>query len=360
MNREFYSKVALIALFSSLISFYLRLNYEPFFRILGTYQGDIWYFYHQYGKSISNNFFFLEEYPVGFIIIQKFAWFITKLFNSFYYQDFLAANALFIIPISVATYLLSIKLAEFIGNPTKKALLYLLSPTFFIAQSTNYDLLSTFSSVLALFLLFRKKYLLSSIFLSLGAVVKIYPIFLLPLFALYSKDPWRYIAYFILTFSLINLPFYLYNPAFWLFPYLYQLHNPQSLDHNTLSFYLHKNLLPIFLLIGYTVSFKFSKKNALTDKKFSFLVFFILFSILIGYQVNTPQYLLWVIPFAAIIQPPLLLWLLLDLSNSSILYFYFKLHSEWNMLLLPIFTFNLFCLSLIYIYLFKKAFNYLK
>ncbi len=347
-----------------IFSVFIRLNFWPFTQTFGLYQGDWWYFHHNYGAYIANNFFYPIEYPVGYIIIQKVAFIISLFLGGFTYENFILANALIFIPVGLSIFILLQKLGETIGIKSKRFILYLsLSPTFFIASTTNYDLLPVSLTLLAMLLLITKRPNLAFLALALGTIVKIYPIFLLPLFILYllgKKSIFLPILIFITTVVGINLPFMIYDFHSWIFPYTWQLQNPQAYDFNTISYYLtylhldhYRNFLALgLLMIAWIISLHFYLKKRLTNKNFLLFCYFIIFTTVFGNHVNTPQYMLWFLPFAALLQIPslLILWPI-DFINASVLFSYFKLHYNFQSILAFVFHLQVLSFTFIYLYL---------
>lgn len=356
-------------LFSS-ASFYIRFNYMDFVEKFGTYQGDLWYFFNNYGSSIANFFFFPVEYPVGYVLLHKLTYFISNsLPGGFTYENFIWANAFIMIPLTIATVFLSIEIAKKLGfGKYSTAIFFLLSPTFFIASSTNYDIFPVFFVVSAIYSIINSRFRLAFLLLAVGTVIKLFPGFLLVPFILYSISKKRNILFviqdiclFIFTVLIANLPFLIYNYEYWLFPYQWQSQNPQGNDPNTISFYLNRYLLGdlsnlflvVVIIVSWIISWYFWHKNKLSTKNFILLCYFTCFSAVFGNHVNTPQYLLWFLPFVAMFhKPKYYLWIIFDITNASILYTYFKLTHEYPKLWLNIFNFNLICFILMYIYLF--------
>ncbi len=351
----------------SAASFYIRLNFWPLHQSIGLYQGDLWYFHSHYGYQILNNFFYPIEYPVGYVIIQKITAFLSTVFNpSFTYESFILANAILMIPLIIGTVILVDKLAILLGVNRKLTLLYLiLSPTFFIASTTNYDIYPVFLVLFSVLLLLKNHTRSAFIFLGLGTVIKLYPAFLIPLFILYclhKKISYSKVVQSVILFSLvvafINLPFILYNFSYWIFPFAWQTQNPQMYDPNTISYYLPINstaFLLVLLGIAYLISFTFYLKKKLSDQNFIYLTYLILFTAVFGNHVNTPQYLLWFLPFVSLTQlPMLILWWPFDLINSSILFSYFRLTSEWRIVQYYIFSTSVIYFTALYFYLLIK------
>lgn len=355
------------------VSIYTRINFEPLYQRFGFYQGDIWYFHTFFGNQILNNFFFQIEYPVGYIVIQKVAAFLSlNILGNFSYESFMKANA-FLIAISAITLVLSLNKMAKIFQKRIPAVFYLIfSPSFFIYSTINYDIFPTTLTVLSVVFLFSKKYALSFLLLALGAVIKIYPLFLLPLFLFYlhSKEKkLNHIIYFSLIFLavvlFINIPFVVYNFDFWTYPFIYQLSNPERNDPTTISYFIFNFLglswlrgifLPLMVTTSWAISYLFYRKKILDEKNFLFLAFLICFSSVFGNQVYTPQYTLWFLPFLALVQiPDIKIWWPFDLLNASTRFFYFKIKSDLSPILTYVWYLGVVYYLVLYILLIVHA-----
>lgn len=354
--------VLLLIIFELCVSFYIRINFWPFYQHFGFYQGDIWYFFSYYGQQIQNDFFFPIEYPVGYVIIQKAAFLISRfLFQNVTYETFMLSHTLFIIPAGITIILAINKICQFIKTNVKSAFLgVVISPSMIIYSTINYDIFTVALIFLAILTTLKQKYFLSFFFLGLGTLIKIYPAFLIPAFILLMLD--RKVKFStiavsvfisVLTFISINLPYYIYNSDFWFFPYKYQaMINPGRDNANTFSYYfsnilgiqnLQNLLLPIILLIAWSISYLFYKQSRLTNKNFVFLCFFICFSAVFGNIIYSPQYILWFLPFVALFQfPSAAFWIPFDFLNTAHIFFFFRikddfpfiLHSIWSITVL--------------------------
>lgn len=362
---------ASLTLILTILSFYLRLNFWPLYQNFGFYQGDIWYFFTYYGSQIKDQPFYQMDYPIGYVLIQKLSAFISlRLFQEYSYSSFLYANALLITPLTTLSTILILRIAQ-LRNLDKKHLFFyfVLSPSLFVYSTINYDVFPLFSIVLAIYLLFTQRFLLSILSLSLGFLIKIYPVFLIPLFILFIyqntnsiKKALLSLGLFLLTVTAVNLPFAIYNFRNWLYPYLHQVNNPERNDPTTISFYFnslglesYRILLPVSLIaFAYVICFVFFKRNRLTPNNMLLLSFFILYSLVLGNHVYTPQYVLWFLPFVALIKiPNFLLWYVFDITNAAARFFYFRLQEEFAGIFFTIHTSTILMFLLLYILLLK-------
>lgn len=360
------------------LSFYIRLNIHHFIHDYGFISGELLVFFERYSDGRIFDFFYRIEYPVGFVIIQKIVIFINNfLFNSFDYQKFVISHAVIMLPLAVSFVLVMYHLGKRVAPNQKVTIFYLLlSPTFFIASTQNYDLFSSFFTILAAFLLIRKRLTISFVLLAMGVVIKLYPALLLPIFVLFAySNKFTFIQIgkslfiFTLVIALMNLPFLMHNFYYWATPYVYQSTNGQKFDPNTISYYL--GLLPygdylrlllfiFFVSLSWLLSYLFYRRNILTEKNFLLLLYFSSVSIVVANQLYTPQYLLWILPFVAIVQlPSLLIWLIFDFINSLRLFFGMKL-LYFPTLSLLLYDLTLSCFLLLYLYLLSEIMKKVK
>ncbi len=326
-------QLATVTAFLTGFSFLLRFHYWPLYQNFGFYQGDIWYLFTFYGNAAARHFFYPIEYPVGYVIILKLAYLLSGLFGAFSYESFLLGNALLLIPIAALCTFFLYRIAP------SKIWWFILSPSLFIYSTINYDLFAVVGCLAAIYFTFRGKHELAALCLSFGTVIKLFPVFLLPIFIFYwynhKQSIIKLLVLFVGFFVVVNLPFFLTNTNTWLYPYLYQLNNPEKNDPTTLSYYLgnyRSAVMVTTLIISWLIGWKYFKKGFIDEKNFLSLLALTSVGIVLGNQVYVPQYFLWILPFF-LAQPFLLtllpLWWLFDLMNASTRFFYFRLKTDW-------------------------------
>jgi hypothetical protein len=378
-SKKTFLTALVITPFFIFLSLYIRLNFWPFYQNFGFYQGDIWYFWEYYGERIRNDFFFPIEYPAGYVIVQKLVFLISRIFfQDSTYETFLISHAFVIIPSCLVIVWSIYRLCKFSGASAKFALaLLLLSPSMFIYSTINYDIIPQALVFASLVMVLVKRYFLAFFFLGLGTVIKIYPVFLIPIFILLMfsrkvefKKILFSISIYLSTFVLLNLPYFLYNQGYWFFPYHYQATgNPGMNEATTISYYLYKatgsrilqnSFLPIIIFISWIVSYIFYRKSKLSEKNFIFLSFFALFSAVFGNHIYSAQYILWFLPFVGLLSfPPLFLWMPFDLVNTARIFFFFKLKDQWYTLYI-IWVITVLFYLIFYILSLRKLKGYLK
>lgn len=157
----------------------------------------------------------------------------------------------------------------------------------------NFDLIPTFTTLLALFLIQKQKYPLAGICFGLGVALKLFPLLLLPLFLIYLfyktnfKQSLIFLSSIILVFILSILP---------------TINDFLSITSSGLINKLFaSNILGIPIFIPFyaliVITFIFSKKTLSHLIIFSSLVFLAVY-ILSRYH---PQWILWSMPFVTLI-----------------------------------------------------------
>lgn len=349
-------------------SFYFRINFWPLYERFGFYQGDIWYFYTYYGNLIASVPFYNFDYPVGYLLIQKVLWFLTGIiFRDVTYENFMYMHMAAIIPTALL-------LIYFTGQIAKKTMLkngfiyFLTSSSFFVYSTINYDLFPVVLTAGALFFLFNKRFFLSYFLLAVAASIKLFPVFLFPLFLLYAfslvgnfRNIFKGCLVFLAAYLTINLPYMLINFDTWVYPYKYQIENPERGDPTTLSYYLfHINgldkyqflLLLLLIFIPLILGIKYLIQRRMNEKNFILLIFITLVGLVLGNHVYTPQYSLWYFPVLTIVKiPPFYLWLPFDMLNAATRFFYFQLKGEYLYILKIIWAVTVFYYLLLYSYL---------
>jgi hypothetical protein len=242
-------------------------------------------------------------------------------YRSFVPQTLPVLDLLLKLPNILANIGIALIISKFTNDSKQKnaiLLMWIFNPfTIYISAVWGLaDALCTFFASLSVYLLLKKRNLVSSLLLALAIATKFYPIFFLIPFLMYiSKNQGRiaYLKYFI--FSLVFS--FLVFGSLLIFPgglgFLYELFvtkaSPDWYGANlfggmtwmhVLSFFEWKGNLPIFPLIFVPlylgVNILFWKKKNDFDSLIACLTCTILLSYL-SYTVVNPQYVLWVLPF---------------------------------------------------------------
>lgn len=343
-------------------SFAIRINIDlsmVFYEKLGTYLGDIWNFFANY---LQKGLHYPPEYPVGIR-------FVYEIFQFDKFQTlsgFFSANA-FVLTICalVITYLLYLIVKNSGKNFSSIWYYWILAPSFIVYSLYNYDLPAIMFAVLSYYLLTKNKYNGSAISLALGAVIKFFPVYLLPIFIINSPKEKRlkYFIVFVITFALCNLPYMISDFSSWAYPYLWQITN--NLSHSAreqtywwiLYPYLGKSLGAISLLLFASLYTYFLIK--LKNKPIALQIVAILILFLLTDRIYSPQYNLYLLPFLVIlpyfVNKPL--FYLLELTNCAVIIFFFKLTGDLVLLQSIVFVRYLLLIVLFiinYQYAFKK------
>lgn len=309
---------------------YNETIYIWFYNKLTTYPGDLWNFFANY---LSKGLVYPPEYPTGLR-------FFYEIFGFYKYQNytiFFTVNAIVITIFACATtYLLYKILQRNKKQETNKQNIiwfWILAPSFIFYSFLNYDIPVVFFIVLAVYLFLRKKYSWAIISLALGVVVKVFPVFLLPIFILKSpRKQWlKLIIFFVGIILLLNFPYMIKDFNSWIFPYTWQIgqnlsRSPESGTYWWIFYkYLGNNTgwFSLFLFLGlYIFTYIKLKKSSFVNLCIAVILLFLLTD-----RIYSPQYNLYLLPFLVLASYKIdkKLFYLLEIPNALQLIFLFYL-----------------------------------
>ncbi len=238
----------------------------------------------------------------------------------------------------VATLILVLVTAR---NKTR-ALWYALAPTVGLYAFYNWDLLPLAFVAAAFYAFSRRRDAISGIFLGLGASAKLYPaIFLIPLAVARwkarrtdtaSPHPGRLGAGFLASALAANMPLLIANPAGWWYPWQFQSERFSNWENVWFMLYRHLKSLatpdwwfgtyPKLVNVVSTVIFLslVALLVGLEWRRPEFRPYAVCLGVLILWlltaKVFSPQYMIWVVPFFALVNlrwPPMAAFFVVDL-----------------------------------------------
>lgn len=321
----------------------------PLCETFGTYPGDVWYMYDNYGKFFNLHAFFRMEYPVGIFAFVKFSYVLTGLIFSrqFNYFQFMLVNSFLLSLFAFGTLWLILSMISTLFPEERSIHIRLLwffvfAPTMLHLALHNYDFPAIFFMFLSIYYYFREDEVFSSVYLSLGAAIKLFPALLLPLMLLKRwKSAKVIIPVFISVWLAMNIPAMVVNFRDWIFPYLWQAERTpppcESLGYWS-HMYLGKMgsllLFVVVYLVALIIFHRGGKKDSTGDSPREFLMqaacllgIFFVFN-----KIYSPQYMLWLLPFFVFAPGiPIFLFWFLDLGNVAVNFFHFKLiEPKWQ------------------------------
>jgi uncharacterized membrane protein len=219
------------------------------------------------------------------------------------------------------------------------AVLVAISPIVLVHAFTNFDTLSAALSVTAVLAWARRKPWLAGALLGLGAAVKLYPLFVLgPLLVLCLRTGkmrgwWSTASAAAVAWLAVNLPFILLFPAGW--KEFFRLNTVRGMDpdslYNVASYFtgwagfdgrlargetpVWLNTVSALLFLGCCAGIAYIALSAPTRPRLPQLCFLVIAVFLLTNKVWSPQYSLWLVPFAVLAVPRwrlLLGWMVLD------------------------------------------------
>ncbi|MEM3398120.1 MAG: glycosyltransferase 87 family protein [Nitrososphaerota archaeon] len=201
------------------------------------------------------------------------------------------------------------------------------APTMIFYLNYNFDVVFVAFLILSLMYFEKGRHKLSALLFSIATLTKLINIILLPILLLHMKD-WRdrfsYIFYFILPVAIVNVVLQLLNPSFFKETYIY--HAEWGLE-NAWFVYLFPSrdswdtakLFSATLMVYGLLKMYVSNIGDLYEKSFILLSVFLLTN-----YVFTPQMLIFLLPFLAVISNSFRpIFYILELANVGIILTWF-------------------------------------
>jgi len=218
-------------------------------------------------------------------------------------------------------------------------LLVALAPGVFLAGMINWDLLAVALTAVSMAAWARKHVALSGVFLGLAIAAKFYPVVLvfavvlLCLRAGRLKSAAKWLAAVVATWLLVNAPFMILAPTGWAYFYKFSATRGQDFGSvwlalsiagiqvpaKQLSMYLAAVLLVLFAAIT-VLTLNVRRRPRIAQVSFLVIAAFVLAN-----KVYSPQYVLWLIPFAALARPrwrDFLVWQLCEVGYFAAIWWY--------------------------------------
>lgn len=299
-----------------------------------TYFGDLWYCWNNY---LSKGFPYPREYPAGIQVLFRLLYLVPDVLSNYtYYMGIVSAFFLLI------AFLISYILLK-IGVQIKNILLFwLFAPSFLFYSLLNVDLLPILTMLYAYYcIVYKQKYKTGILSLAFGTTIKVFPIFVLPVYLFYIKpnERVRLFAIFVLSWLLFNLPMMIYDWSAWIFPYIWQIQSNFSRNATDSSWtwllYVLLDPLGFGSLVGKISLGLFATGYLILLTKFKgfeietkLLIVTMLF--LLTDRVYSPQYNLYFLSALVVYRRPInLIWFYtLEIANicQGIFTFYNKAH----------------------------------
>lgn len=202
----------------------IRSDFKIFFyihRLLGTYQGDLWYCWSNY---LDKGFPYPREYPAGIQMIYRL---IFKLKPPHWkYEDYIIWIAIFLAIFAVIITNILYEIVQRSHKDKRKIwMFWILTPSFLFYGLLNLDFLSIFAMMLGYYFFIEEEYELCAGMIALGATFKVFPVFLLPLlfFECPTKKRIRLVLVFVGCWLLYNIPYMIADWNAWRYPYYWQV-----------------------------------------------------------------------------------------------------------------------------------------
>jgi hypothetical protein len=271
-----------------------------FYNNFTTYPGDLWNFFYNY---LQKGLVYPPEYPAGL----RFFYEVMGFHSYESYTLFFTVNTLILLLFALGTTYLLYLLVKKRGYDLRRIwYFWILAPSFIFYGTINYDLPVVFLVVLSVYLFTKEKFYQAIFWLGLGMVLKVFPVFLLPIFI--WKAPRELRVKLVLLFGLVvlacNLPYMINNFQTWLFPYVWQISSNISKgpDQGTYWWLIYPLAgkftgwlsLGLFGALYLFTSFKM-KKAHFFDLCLNVILLFLLTD-----RIYSPQYNLYLLPFVVL------------------------------------------------------------
>jgi hypothetical protein len=260
------------------------------------------------------SFFIVPEYSISInpieypVIIGLVIWLVSYITptNGLVDVNYFDVNAIILTILFVISSFFVLKMNR------SNVYLYIFAPAVFFSLFINWDMWAVVPALMCVYYFDQKKLILSSIFLAIAISAKFYPIvLLLPIFFIFVKrKKWagliQYLFTTLLIYLLINIPFVVNDFDGWF--YFFEANFSRGIGYGSLWEALqifgvpvdNLNLLYVtcslvtFSIIGYYY-YKLGFIEKLSQIAFLSIFAFTLFS-----KVYSPQYVLWLAPFAVL------------------------------------------------------------
>jgi uncharacterized membrane protein len=242
-------------------------------------------------------------------------------------KGYLFISAALLAPFAIGTGYLLARMTRW------RALLWTAAPGLVLYAFHNWDLLAVCASVAGLYQWWRRRSFAAAALFAIGGALKLYPLLFLGPLAL---EPWRKgergralgtIGLGAGVWTVINLPFILASPRGWAWTYQFQGSRPPNIDSVWgLSFsHLDPGVLTVLvsgLLVASLIAVLIAAHaRAIREGSFPFLQACgaLLAAFLLLNKVQSPQYILWILPFFALLNVNLRWWFAYSI-NDLVLY----------------------------------------
>lgn len=333
--------------FSLGAGFALKFNFhfhpsQPFIAFTNS---DIWDFWNRISGGVSTNLLSANIWKLEYPLLTKVFVYATYNLTHGLIPFFSLTAIVFSILIVIASFLLYKIMVEEVQPFWRLILFWALAPSMFAFAFFNWDILSVFCVILAIYLYRKNHDIWAAIAIALGTWFKLFPLMMLipALLQRYKEGKKRKVFEILLTFFIVtlavNLPQILNNYKDWSYFLTFNASRPpmhlesfwvgiwvlsdKFLGHN---FYLRKSyevfvnqasvitfgLGYLFLLVWF-----WKKKTKEIFLRFSFTG---LLMLLASTKIFSPQYTLWLLPFYVFLPTDVLLTALLEISSFFVFY----------------------------------------
>ena len=187
-------------------------------------------------------------------------------------------------------------------------LFFIFAPTLVLFLAMNWDAVAVMFATLALYAVSRNRYVPAALWIALGASAKLYPLLFLP-FVLLAEKTWmgrtKIAGAFAAAWAVINVPFMIANFEGWSYFLTFnQLRHANFDSLWTFLRFIEPAITPatvsgisltLFAIAYLAILIAFRGRNVIVSSFLATLAF------ILTNKVFSPQYLLWLLPFFALL-----------------------------------------------------------
>lgn len=329
--------ILLLTILALIPEYLIRCNLSIcwwFYEKFTTYYGDLWYCWNNY---LSHGFPYPREYPSLIQQMFKLIALVPGIQESYSWYLVFPVIILSLCALASSYYLYKLQ-----PKLTSLLTLWIFAPSFLFYGLLNVDLLPIITIILSYYCFNKQQYYRAFIWLAVGTAIKVFPIFLLPVyfFSASNKQKVKLLLTFVVTWIILNVPFMLSDWGAWSFPYIWQIQSNfarssqdgswtwiifQLFDHWGIGNWSGKVSLLLFAASYFLILYK-RWDLPLIRKLMIVIILFLLTD-----RVYSPQYNLYLLPFLVLVDYKInqIYFYILEIPNfiQGFFLFYFKEHT---------------------------------
>lgn len=323
-------------LLAMLPEFLMRSNLDImywFYSHFSTYFGDLWYCWDNF---LAKDFPYPREYPSLIQLIFRGIYLIPEVTTDY------SLYIIFPVALLAIAATLNTHLMHHLGASSQRLVVFwILAPSFLFYSLLNLDLLPIVTILYSYLFFNSKRYHLCALSLAVGTAIKVFPIFLFPVYFFAAPKDKRFemILFLVIIWFSLNLPFMTADWDAWKFTYVMQIQQNfartssdgswtwilyQLFEHYGIGSWSGKVSLVIFATAYFLIMKHFWHLSLIRRLTIVIILF------LLTDKVYSPQYNLYLLPFLVLLdfQIKLRWFYLLEIPNFIQGFFLFAIKNQ--------------------------------